>query len=667
MHDVRLLLWLRARHARSALNRTLHLVGAGVDDGGWGERAYQLYAVGIMLVWAALMAAALVDAIQRVFVGLAAAVCSLAVQGALLAVALVLLRVGIAGARTTPLKLSHPDIAYLAASAVSARALAGVSAGVQAFAGAAAGAALGFLLGVGLESASVLAGAPAAVALAGAALAAAAVALGWVVGFVRLASDGWSGWRTAAAAFVLVAFAVSWCGVALAAGADALLAPATFAVLSVGGFLVLAVAAIALALLAPRVDMTRVIDENSLHADLCRFGMLSPLDRNDIAEYQRRRKLADRPVRFSLPRGEGRLALVQRAALSHARQYDGLGSLVMQGAFVVPLGVLALLGAGGPVLFVFWLPVAVLMPQGVREATRAFRDDARNRLVRDRLPFGVLELLAFDTLPAFAATTLLACGAVAATLPGGTSLPLALALAVLVGAASLLCCGLDAVRLFPGGPRLCYEYGALALVGVGFALSLFASAAVAAMGMALFAGCPRRALRFGMHALNASPSWMGFRIRPPKRRRAAARCELEFGRRRPSEPRSRAEVVERDQRRGASRPMRRAAAARCRARRLAARPSPMSDLRPKWGSCEITMPARMATTPATWSASTGSPSTSVDRAMPQGSSEDAMMAASPGVRCGVAMPNSATGTNSAHSPRTRPNFQMPSCRTPLAK
>lgn len=497
MHDVRLLLWLRARHARSALNRTLHLVGAGVDDGGWGERAYQLYAVGIMLVWAALMAAALVDAIQGVFVGLAAAVCSLAVQGALLAVALVLLRVGIAGARTTPLKLSHPDIAYLAASAVSARALAGVPAGVQAFAGSAAGAALGFLLGVGLESASVLAGAPAAVALAGAALAAAAVALGWVVGFVRLASDGWSGWRTAAAAFVLVAFAVSWCGVALVAGADALLAPATFAVLSVGGFFVLAVAAIALALLAPRVDMTRVIDENSLHADLCQFGMLSPLDRNDIAEYQRRRKLADRPVRFSLPRGEGRLALVQRAALSHARQYDGLASLVMQGAFVVPLGVLALLGAGGPVLFVFWLPVAVLMPQGVREATRAFRDDARNRLVRDRLPFGVLELLAFDTLPAFAATTLLACGAVAAMIPIGTSLPLALALAVLVGAASLLCCGLDAVRLFPGGPRLCYEYGALALVGVGFALSLFASAAVAAMGMALFAAAVALVVRFG--------------------------------------------------------------------------------------------------------------------------------------------------------------------------
>ena len=524
MHDVRLLLWLRARHARSALNRTLHLVGAGVDDGGWGERAYQLYAVGIMLVWAALMAAALVDAIQGVFVGLAAAVCSLAVQGALLAVALVLLRVGIAGARTTPLKLSHPDIAYLAASAVSARALAGVSAGVQAFAGAAAGAALGFLLGVGLESASVLAGAPAAVALAGAALAAAAVALGWVVGFVRLASDGWSGWRTAAAAFVLVAFAVSWCGVALAAGADALLAPATFAVLSVGGFFVLAVAAIALALLAPRVDMTRVIDENSLHADLCQFGMLSPLDRNDIAEYQRRRKLADRPVRFSLPRGEGRLALVQRAALSHARQYDGLASLVMQGAFVVPLGVLALLGAGGPVLFVFWLPVAVLMPQGVREAVsgrRAQSPRARPSAVRRARTAGIRHAARVrrhdlarvrrrgcdDSHRHVASSRACACGAgrrrIAALLRPRcrASVPGRPAFVLRVRRA---CAGGRGIRAFAVrvGGRRGDGYGALCR-----------------------GGCPRRALRFGMRALSASPSWMGFRIRPlsaGERRRAAS-------------------------------------------------------------------------------------------------------------------------------------------------
>lgn len=121
MRDVRLLLWLRARHARSTLDRALHLAGAGVDGGGRGERAYQLYVAGVMAVWFALMAAALIDAIQGAFAGVGIAVCALAVQGALLVPVLVLLCGGIAGVRTAPLKLSHPDIAYLAASAVSAR------------------------------------------------------------------------------------------------------------------------------------------------------------------------------------------------------------------------------------------------------------------------------------------------------------------------------------------------------------------------------------------------------------------------------------------------------------------------------------------------------------------------------------------------------------------
>ena len=48
---------------------------------------------------------------------------------------------------------------------------------------------------------------------------------------------------------------------------------------------------------------------------------------------------------------------------------------------------------------------------------------------------------------------------------------------------------------------MCYEYGALALVGVGFALSLFASAAVAAMGMALFAIATALIVRFGVECV----------------------------------------------------------------------------------------------------------------------------------------------------------------------
>ncbi|MFR1640092.1 MAG: hypothetical protein ACLSVD_13580 [Eggerthellaceae bacterium] len=91
-------------------------------------------------------------------------------------------------------------------------------------------------------------------------------------------------------------------------------APATFAVLSVGGSSSSPSRSPRPACAARGYDARH--RRELLHADLCQFGMLSPLDRNDIAEYQRRRKLADRPVRFSLPRGRPP-ALVQRAALSH--------------------------------------------------------------------------------------------------------------------------------------------------------------------------------------------------------------------------------------------------------------------------------------------------------------------------------------------------------------
>ncbi|RDB63398.1 hypothetical protein C1878_04270 [Gordonibacter sp. 28C] len=485
MRDVSLLLWLRARHARWTLNWFMHLVGAGVEDGGRAERAYQLYAVGIMLAWFALMASALVSAVVGAFALADVGVCALAMRVALALPAAALAWVGIAAVRGTPLKLSHPDIAYLAASPVSARALVGTAVSVQATACAAAAGVVGWLAGVGLESAGVFAVSPVGLALALAALAGVSVAVGWLAGVVRLASPAWRRRNTVLCALGFAALAVVWIAALLAAPAAALLDPATPVALAAGAAASGAAVAAALAVVAPRMDMTVVIEENALHADLCRFGMLSPLDPTVIAEYQRRRRFADRTVRFSLPRREGRAALVSRAALSHARQYDGIPMLLMHGALVVPLGVLALLGAGGPALFLFWLMAMVMTTQGVREATRPFRDDVRNRLVRDRLPFGVLELLAFDSLPAFAVTTLLACVVVAVSAPAGTSMPLALALAVLVNAGSVLGCGLDAVRLFPGGPRLCYEYGALALVGASFALALFAPPPGIVAGVAL--------------------------------------------------------------------------------------------------------------------------------------------------------------------------------------
>lgn len=249
-----------------------------------------------------------------------------------------------------------------------------------------------------------------------------------------------------------------------------------------------------LVLLAPRIDRASVIVENALYADLQPFGPLSPLDPQVVADYRRRRKLAARlarGVRFRLPLASGAGALVSRAALSHLRQYGGLPSLLAFGASAAPLGVLALAGVGGPVTFLFWLAALVMFPQGVREATRVFRDDLRVRLVRDRLPFGTLSLLVLDSLPGFAAASAVSCVVVALALSAGFPLAAGLALAVLVNAAAVLCCGLDAVSLFPGGPRPFYEAGAFVLVAATGALSLaglpsltVAGAAAACVGVA---------------------------------------------------------------------------------------------------------------------------------------------------------------------------------------
>ncbi|MFR3090977.1 MAG: hypothetical protein ACLTMP_03885 [Eggerthella lenta] len=96
MHDVRLLLWLSAPCALGS-EPNLAPRGRRRRRRRLGKRAYQLYAVGIMLV-CALMAAALVDAIQGLRRPRRRRMLARG-SGALLAVALVLLRVGIAGAR----------------------------------------------------------------------------------------------------------------------------------------------------------------------------------------------------------------------------------------------------------------------------------------------------------------------------------------------------------------------------------------------------------------------------------------------------------------------------------------------------------------------------------------------------------------------------------------
>ncbi|MSA95503.1 hypothetical protein GKG38_10645, partial [Gordonibacter urolithinfaciens] len=114
--DIRLLLWLRARHARTALVRLVHAGGTDlVEDRSPGERAYQLYLAAIAVVWAALMWAALLDATAAAFAAVGPASSAMALALGLLAPVAVLAWAAVRALRTSPVKLARADMPFVAA------------------------------------------------------------------------------------------------------------------------------------------------------------------------------------------------------------------------------------------------------------------------------------------------------------------------------------------------------------------------------------------------------------------------------------------------------------------------------------------------------------------------------------------------------------------------
>ncbi|ROT88235.1 hypothetical protein DMP12_12725, partial [Gordonibacter urolithinfaciens] len=151
--DIRLLLWLRARHARTALVRLVHAGGTDlVEDRSPGERAYQLYLAAIAAVWAALMWAALLDATAAAFAAVGPASSAMALALGLLAPVAVLAWAAVRALRMSPVKLARADMPFVAAGPLGMRAIAGMGCASSMLAGAAAGALAGYVLGVGLES-----------------------------------------------------------------------------------------------------------------------------------------------------------------------------------------------------------------------------------------------------------------------------------------------------------------------------------------------------------------------------------------------------------------------------------------------------------------------------------------------------------------------------------
>lgn len=471
--DWRLLVRLRARHSREFLMRLLVATGSDFSrDKSFSDRWYQLYILAFIGAAFVLMWFYLLDYIVRFFTAVGPTASTAFLNALLIVPALAFGLIALRGLHTSWIKMTHPDASYIAASPISSRAIVGNAFLVGLLKTAIFAGLSGYVLGTGLEAVLPASLSPLTCALLAALSVCMAFAAGRLVGIIRLAMPKRLRRRVGivgSLCVILVAIAAGALSISIGRSAwdgDSFLQNACLISL-----LLLVVAAATLLLLAPRTDITAVVEDSALYADLQPFGMFSPLGFTAIDDYRRRCALARRTPILQMPRAKGAGALVAHAALSLIRQYEGLVNLLLFGAVVVPFGASLLSGSLGLIGLLFWLVMAISFARGPREAARVFRSDTRIRLVRDRLPFGTLSLLALDSLPAFVilAVAMTAVVAVTASVAGASFLILwGISLMTIVG--SLLSCGLDAIRLTEHGSKLPAEAG-LGTLAAGMGLA----------------------------------------------------------------------------------------------------------------------------------------------------------------------------------------------------
>lgn len=449
--DLRLLAWLRWRHARGRLTYWAALASADIESGGLVDRAYLVYMVAILAVWAVLMMAAAASGARDV----GAAAGSTVVDGlsvlARVATALLAGFLGVRAARSSPVKLTHPDIAYVGSSSLDTRAIALAHCARELGPVALLAVPVGYLLG----SVAVGAGSPgvAAAETAGALSGAASLVLvcAWALGNLRTrvaargqARPGGSSLQNAgyiAVAVFAAAASALWPGQTLAHALGGGAGTLEFAALA--GALVGAVAVLAVA--AARMDMTRVMGESVLYADLQVMRPLQMYDPAAYAEIVRRKRLAMRMPRWHLGGGTGGGVLVARALLAHVRQPSTLATPILWGAAVLPFVAAGVLYPHG---FIAAMPPAfIFIAAPSRQLIRVFEADADRPLLRELLPFDNLNLLLLDSAPMLAIIAV--CAVVAAALGSG-SLGMRLAMAAMILALAViavLCRGLEHVTI----------------------------------------------------------------------------------------------------------------------------------------------------------------------------------------------------------------------------
>ena len=245
---------------------------------------------------------------------------------------------------------------------------------------------------------------------------------------------------------------------------------------------------VTLALLGRRVCMPALACEAVLGTESDASRWLRLTNRDRYRELTRDARLARRRWLPTLPLGHrGWRTLASRAALVHLRRFEGLGDILLYAGVSVPLLCALCLGTLDGQLMVPCAAAVTLNYRAARELVRVFCADEDNRLVRPLLPFGSLQLLVADSLPALSLAILMSCLVCAVTL-GSQGLQ-ACVIAALLDVATVVCGGLSRVMLPVVYRRVSFELAFLVMVVVACLVSLtgawtFVAAVLAALVLA---------------------------------------------------------------------------------------------------------------------------------------------------------------------------------------
>lgn len=402
VRDLRVLFWLRRRQFQDNAVYWLRLLGYESRENSFLQNIYVVYLLGIGSIWVFTMWAWFYDTATVVGAGLPPEV--LADTLNLLPMIVLVVQVGamVVALRSTPLKLSFADMAYVAGTPIarSVPVLAGFIR--QVVTRSILFGAIWALLTVALlqpVSNAVDTGDSLRVAGVVGLIVVFTWATAWLLGILRLVYPQISRLRLLWLAPLLLLGLVQ-------VAPDALLWPGRAIILVMYDlapvWLVPFIALLALGLtvafvlLGNRINMIQAVDESVVYARLAALGLMAWRMPDLQMRIRMQEATATRKPWLSLPKAQGQAALVTRAALSFIRHPSMLLINVLWGAAMAYIVTLIIANNLPVQIWIGWLLVAgIAPPVGL---LHAFRNDLQEPFLRQFLPLNGFQMLLADII-----------------------------------------------------------------------------------------------------------------------------------------------------------------------------------------------------------------------------------------------------------------------------